>query len=563
MRCNRIRRGKQAGDPAHFQDRLKAQITRSTALLLTAFLLLFGELLAVYSEGYTYYENREYNRQFTEAFQEAYLSCAGYLRNSDNAAVIDSFLRGEITERNMSYQFHRFSYSSNRASELFLLDPDGDAAFSTMKEPSTHLQYFCQSVIPRLEEKPDDIYTTIYYMTASDSQLMFARQMEGSGYAFLLLDGSEWNRSMGRLPYDYVVTDSDGTVMMASNAETVNSLNHFTGANKTYFSIGGKKYMVSAGQPEVGGLIVYTLLQRGYWGTYYAIGCLSAILIFGVLFSTLFRVSHEIASQSSRSVETLHDELSIVQQGDINHRIQIKTGDEFQEIAAHINSMLDTINELNQRNIELAELNNSAEIAQLESRFHPHFLYNTLENIRCAILLGEPERADEMIRRFTALLRYSTDTSRSMVTLGSDAEKLKDYLEIIRLRQDGLFSYHMELEEGVEDILIPKILIQPVVGNSVKYGFLRKQRLHVDLSARMEDGFLLIVVEDNGTGFEPQRLLEVQNSLTMPGKNVRQSGLQSLARRLELLYGEESAITIESEYMVYTRVTLRMKRGEY
>ena len=114
-----------------------------------------------------------------------------------------------------------------------------------------------------------------------------------------------------------------------------------------------------------------------------------------------------------------------------------------------------------------------------------------------------------------------------------------------------------------EDVLIPKLWIQPVVENSVKYGFLRKQALHVDLTARMEDGFLLIVVTDNGTGFEPQRLEEVRRSLTAPQKDVRQSGLQSIARRLALLYGEESTITVESEYMVYTRVTLRMKRGEH
>ena len=113
----------------------------------------------------------------------------------------------------------------------------------------------------------------------------------------------------------------------------------------------------------------------------------------------------------------------------------------------------------------------------------------------------------------------------------------------------------------MQDVLIPKLWVQPVVENSVKYGSLRKQTLHVDLTARMEDGFLLLTVEDNGTGFEPQRLKEVQDSLTDPKKGTRQSGLQSLARRLVLLYGKESSVTIESEYMVHTRVTLRMRRG--
>ena len=80
---------KRAADAApRFQERLKTQITRSTAVLLTAFLLLFGVLLAIYSEGYTYYENREYNRQLTEAFRDTYLSCADYLRQHGGHGVL-------------------------------------------------------------------------------------------------------------------------------------------------------------------------------------------------------------------------------------------------------------------------------------------------------------------------------------------------------------------------------------------------------------------------------------------------------------------------------------------
>lgn len=543
-----------------FQERLKTQITRSTVILLTAFLLLFGGLLAIYSEGYTHYENRVYNQQLTESFGEIYRSCAEYLRDTDNTAVMRSFLDGQISEQSMSYQFHRFSYASLQVSDLLLLDSSGNAAFSTLDESSMHLLYFCQSTLLRLTESMK-VYTTIYYMTARDARLLFATRLDDDGYAFLLLDGNAWNLSLGQLPYDFVITNASGTAMVASNGATVSPFNQFVGVGKRSITCGDQRYMVSVGQPTVGGLLVYTMLPWRNWGTYYAIGCLCAVLMFGVLFITLLRVSGEIASRNSRSVETLHDELSIIQQGNVDHEIQLETDDEFQEIAAHINSMLHTIHKLNRRNVELVQLNNSAEIAQLESRFHPHFLYNTLENIRYAVLLGEPDRADEMIRRLTALLRYSTDTSRSMVPLGSDSEKLKDYLEIIRLRQDGRFTYTVQVDPAVQDVLIPKLWVQPVVENSVKYGSLRKQTLHVDLAARMEDGFLLLTVEDNGTGFEPQRLKEVQDSLTDPKKGMRQSGLQSLARRLVLLYGKESSVTIESEYMVHTRVTLRMRRG--
>lgn len=550
------------GSPVpRFQERLKAQITRSTAILLTTFLLLFGVLLAVYSEGYTSYENREYNRQLSRAFQDTYLSCARYLQSQENREIMRAFFEGRISQLNMSYHFHRFSYSSQRVSDLLLLDQSGDAVFFTLDQPSSHLLYFCRAIMPRLTESRD-VYTTVYYMAANDSRLLFALQLEDAGYAFLLLDGSEWNRSLGRVPYDYVISDADGTVMATNNDEAVDSLNHFSAAGKRTITYGGQKYMVLAGENPLGGLTVYTLVPRGHWGTYYGIGCLCAVLMFSVLLYSVLRVSSEIASRSSHSLEMLHDEFSVIQQGNVEHKIQLDTDDEFQEIAEHINSMLDNINRLNRRNMELVQLNNRAEIAQLESRFHPHFLYNTLENIRYAVLLGEPDQADEMIRRLTALLRYSIDNSRTMVALGDDAEKLRDYLEIIRLRQDGRFSYTMQLDDGVRDVLIPKLWIQPIVENSVKYGFLRKQALHISLTAQMEGSFLCITVEDNGTGFEPQRLEEVRGSLLSPQENTRQSGLQNIARRLVLLYGKESKITLESQYMSYTRVTLWMKRGD-
>ena len=351
-----------------FQERLKTQITRSTVILLTAFLLLFGGLLAIYSEGYTHYENRAYNQQLAESFGGIYRSCAGYLRDTDNTAVMRSFLDGQISEQSMSYQFHRFSYASLRVSDLLLLDSSGNAAFSTLDESSMHLLYFCQSTLPRLTESMK-VYTTIYYMTARDARLLFATRLDDDGYAFLLLDGNAWNLSLGRLPYDFAITNASGTVMVASNGATVNSLNQFVGVGKRSVTCGDQQYMV--GQSTVGGLLVYTLLPWRNWGTYYAIGCLCAVLMFGVLFITLLRVSGEIASRNSRSVETLHDELSIIQQGNVDHKIQLDTDDEFQEIAAHINSMLDTIHKLNRRNVELVQLNNSAEIAQLESRFHP------------------------------------------------------------------------------------------------------------------------------------------------------------------------------------------------
>ena len=249
-----------------FQERLKTQITRSTVILLTAFLLLFGGLLAIYSEGYTHYENRVYNQQLTESFGEIYRSCAEYLRDTDNTAVMRSFLDGQISEQSMSYQFHRFSYASLRVSDLLLLDSSGNAAFSTLDESSMHLLYFCQSTLPRLTESMK-VYTTIYYMTARDARLLFATRLDDDGYAFLLLDGNAWNLSLGQLPYDFVITNASGTAMVASNGAAVSPFNQFVGGRKAQHhlrrsTVYGQRRTAHSGRPA--GLYPAAVAQLGH-----------------------------------------------------------------------------------------------------------------------------------------------------------------------------------------------------------------------------------------------------------------------------------------------------------
>lgn len=469
-----------------------------------------------------------------------------------------AFLNGSITERNMSYSFHSYGHGRLVAEDLLIMDSARNVLFSTFSM-TRHLLYFCQEVCAKpLGEK---IYTTVYYMSPGGAKLLFARQLDNSGWVFLFLDGEAWSRTLDRLPCDFVITDGSGTVFTTNNSALVDSLNRFRGQGQSSLSHNGQRYLVSCSE-HPGDILIYTLMTGRAWKAYYGIGCLCLLLMFLITLLSLLQASRKIASRNSRSLEMLHSAFSIIQDGDIEYRIQLDSGDEFQEIADHINSMMADINELNRKNIELAQLNSNAQIAELEARFHPHFIYNTLENIRFAVLMKEPQRADEMLRLLTALLRYSSDSSRQMVPLGEDMEKLRDYLEIMRFRHEGCFSYRMEIEDTVRDILVPKLLIQPVVENSIKYGYRRKSSLQVVVRAGIEGEELCITVWDDGAGIEPDRLTQLRQDLDAPQPDQRISGLMSISRRIRLMYGEGSGISVDSRYPEETCVTLRMKRSE-
>lgn len=144
--------------------------------------------------------------------------------------------------------------------------------------------------------------------------------------------------------------------------------------------------------------------------------------------------------------------------------------DEFILIADNINSMVDEINALHVKNSELADIRRLSEIKQLEAQFNPHFLYNTLDTIRYSILMDQRIAAD-LIIQMTALLRYSINNDLDQVHFSEDLKYTYMFLKIQKYRFNDRFAYEVNVDEACGEFLVPKLLLQPILENSIKYGF--------------------------------------------------------------------------------------------
>lgn len=122
-------------------------------------------------------------------------------------------------------------------------------------------------------------------------------------------------------------------------------------------------------------------------------------------------------------------EIRILRYEDNKHVIQLQTGDEFEEIATQINKMVKSINDLNKRNTDLIQLNSMIEMRNLQMQINPHFIYNTLDNIKY-LILEEPRKAMYLLERFTHILRYSINNTKEDVALAEDMGYIEDYLLI-------------------------------------------------------------------------------------------------------------------------------------
>lgn len=184
-----------------------------------------------------------------------------------------------------------------------------------------------------------------------------------------------------------------------------------------------------------------------------------------------------------------------------------------------------------------------AQLRSLESRLHPHFLFNTLNSIR-TLIVEDPAIADQLILRLSTLLRASLDLPESgTVTLERELQLTRDYLDIEQIRFGPRSTYTIAAEPGLGAAAIPPLALQTLVENSVKYG-----GSEIRVQARSVDGRLVLEVWDSGN---PSGMVPVFR----PGH-----GLQTLQARLALLWGHDAAIDFPvSAGGTTVRLTLPMR----
>ncbi len=178
------------------------------------------------------------------------------------------------------------------------------------------------------------------------------------------------------------------------------------------------------------------------------------------------------------------------------------------------------------------KLATEASLASLESRLHPHFLFNTLNTIS-ALISEDPPLADAMVQRLASLLRASLDACRrSRITLADELKLATDYLEIEQARCRERLSYTIEVGPGLESLRVPPLVLQPVVENSVKHAVSpRPEGGRIKISARLSAGRLELEAWDDGPGF-------VEESIP-PGR-----GLDNLRARLAALFGGDAQLSV-------------------
>ncbi|MFE7750127.1 sensor histidine kinase [Streptomyces sp. NPDC057428] len=226
--------------------------------------------------------------------------------------------------------------------------------------------------------------------------------------------------------------------------------------------------------------------------------------------------------------------------------------------------------------LELAELDRSrtqlieAEIKALRAQISPHFIFNSLAAI-ASFVRTDPEQARELLLEFADFTRYSFRRHGDFTTLADELHSIDQYLALVRARFGERLSVTLQVAPEVLPVALPFLCLQPLVENAVKHGLegavthpraLDATRgadvpIRITISALDAGAEAEVVIEDDGTGMDPERLRQI---LRGEGGTSSGVGLLNVDERLRQVYGDDYGLVIETGLGAGTKITLRLPK---
>lgn len=505
----------------------------------------------------------------TRTFRQVCDSVASFLQDEENAATFLNCILGLENGNSLQYRITKYNVDALVGINLILADPEGQILFSSFSEEvlNLHRKEFNQIADTNAKAQDGKLYRTVYFFSGETSEYVLIQPLYQNGVyvgsVAAYLKERDWNRLFQKYQYDIILTTAGGDVIYCSNSSFTSgsTVNKYRPRKmERYCQVNDSRYLTGRRYLPEQNVYLYSFIYQPENVSYILIGIL-IILSLGLVWMILFfHLLQKMAEKTSQSVRTLVEEIRLIRKEDTEHVIEIETGDEIEEIARQINKMVVSVNELNQKNMDLLEINNRMEIQNLQAQINPHFIYNTLDNIRF-LIAQDGKKADELIGRFTRILRYSINNTKQSTSLQEDMEYIEDYLVIQKTRFGERFLYEVDIRPECSRVLVPKLLLQPLIENSLKYGFRKKPAIHVLIRGWIEEEYLVLKVEDDGPG-QPKSTLETLRGILHSGEiNTVHNGLQNINRRVILEYGNDSGLSLESQEGMGFAVTIRLWIG--
>ncbi|MHA7965238.1 sensor histidine kinase [Paenibacillus sp. CAU 1782] len=537
-----------------FKDSLRRMFLLHTfAPILILFILFF--VFTILNNRYLLIsQTQEAGRMIKASLEEVY---GAYYKEMNVVAASDEVREFAESRRNGPAVFERFYDFNNRQkvkSIMHIVSAEGDMLASSANYSSYSTDAALQSLASRMRRQGlSELAETNHIRFSHDryTAYTFAHEITGGGgYLIYQLYEEDFQKLIFVQNNEIAfVTDRYRTVIATTNNVVRGLMNKYSLSRDSggYVWIGDWKYYSNETAVPTPEWRIYTLSAvRWNHAAYLSLGVFFALasLLLWLLIQYTARL---FSNRQTRAVDKLLYAVRELQSGNMQSYVFIGSGsgDEFETLANQFNIMLRRLNELMDKNEQLSDLRRVIEVKHLQSQFHPHFIFNVLETLRYAIVVDN-KLAQDIVLTLSRHLRYSISNDGGLVVLGEDLSYIAGYMKLQQMRFKDRLNYFEEVTEDAKKALVPRLMLQAVIENSIKYGYRQREVVDITVTGWIQEKDMIIQVKDNGGGMSPERLLEVRRIMTSQDNQAEHIGLHNLHRRLGLLYGESYGIEIES-----------------
>lgn len=532
-------RGEQVEE--HFKKQLQDDISRHfsyqslmLSLLLIGLFIIFSlapQQLGLYRDINA--TATRYHRLISK--QEALLDDLG--KNS-----LLPFLNKNLSTADLSKHYFHLRHSSQTSPELLLFSPSQDLLFAS----NPHLgNVFSKSVyiqeVLRAAHPPKTLFKVA--MDSEDGHyLMIIKPMidqnQLKGYAFLVMSGKDFLHPTKTLTSELVIADKlDNTFtfsnreFIASSLDKINSqyLHH-------YFVFQDNRAFITRKVALQGGLWLYMYRPLIPIVSVMLFSLISSAVIFVILQRKSSGLANRIAAKNSRAINQMVRDMSAISRQE-KRRIDLESQDEFQYLSDQINQMVERLQQLHDKTLDLETQKLLFEKRMLEAQFNPHFLYNTLETI---LITSHYDSAltEKIVIQLTKLLRYSLTDSSKPVLLKDDLSVIESYLVINQVRFEEL-QYSINLSPDLDSLAVSKLFLLPLIENAIKYGLKERHDVKINIACYYQDDHIIFSVRDNGSGIDAHHQKVIREQLEAGESH---HGLINSYRRLKYHFSEVSLV---------------------
>jgi two-component system, sensor histidine kinase YesM len=363
------------------------------------------------------------------------------------------------------------------------------------------------------------------------------------------------------------IQNSDGIIIMSSN-DTLKSqyqLNHKFCENLAYqlnnwaeTRCNGKKVLVGAKNINGSDWVLVSIIPfEDILKSSRNIRNQMLLLMLG-LGSMSYVLAYYIAKLTTKRIEILIQTMRKVQNADLNAKIISHSKDEIGELTENFNYMIEKMTILVKEQYHSGQEVKNAELKALQAQINPHFLYNTLDLINWSAIKNNIPEISSIVQSLAKFYKLSLSKGHDVVSLTDEIKHAELYVNIQNMRFQNKINLELDIDERIKDYCILKIILQPLVENSILHGIMEKADKAgiIKISARLTNDIIILSVQDNGIGMNAKQL---QNILTDQSSNVLHGyGIRNINERIKLFYGNEYGLSYENSQNSGTTVTIKI-----